>query len=114
VVFAGDQAYDGTHAYLADGFHAEWLAHIERLQRDLPPAATLHVGHGAPGGVDLLERQARYIEAFVAAVRTADWRDAEAARAAVIATMLRELPTDDLRFLMELSIEPVARGLGVG
>ena len=110
-VFAGDQAYNGMHAYLADGFHEDWLAHIERLRAELPAAATLYVGHGAPGGLDLLERQARYIEAFVDAVRDAYWTDPANARAAVIDTMMRLLPTDDLRFLMELSVEPLARGL---
>src|SRR5205823_1712694 len=28
--FVGDLVYSGMHAYLADGFHQEWLANIER------------------------------------------------------------------------------------
>ena len=52
-VFAGDQAYNGMHAYLSDGFHAQWLANIERLKADLPAEATLYVGHGEPGGLEL-------------------------------------------------------------
>jgi hypothetical protein len=46
-------------------------------------------------------------------VRTADWSDAEGGKQAVVDRMTRFLPTDELRFLMELSIEPVAEKLGV-
>jgi hypothetical protein len=35
-VFTADVAYDRKHGYLADGFHAEWLANIGRLRRELP------------------------------------------------------------------------------
>ena len=31
-VFSADVAYDRKHGYLADGFHAEWLANIARLR----------------------------------------------------------------------------------
>jgi glyoxylase-like metal-dependent hydrolase (beta-lactamase superfamily II) len=104
VVFSGDQAYNGMHAYLADGFHASWLDHIARLGAELPPEATLHPGHGAPGGLELLERQGEYIETFVEAARRGDGDE-------VVATMMRHLPTEELRFLMELSVEPLARTL---
>lgn len=100
VVFSGDQAYNGMHAYLADGFYEGWLEHIARLREELPADATLYPGHGAPGGLELLHRQAEYIETFVDAVRGAD--DAE-----VVDTMMRFLPADQLRFLMELSVEPL-------
>ena len=107
-VFAGDQAYNAMHAYLADGFHETWLTHIELLRRELPANATLYIGHGEPGGLELLDRQELYIQTFVAAARDADWSDRERAKAEVIETMARFLPTEDLRFLMELSVEPLA------
>src|SRR5918995_3694460 len=34
-VFAGDVAYNGMHAFLADGHWEEWLATLARLDRDL-------------------------------------------------------------------------------
>jgi glyoxylase-like metal-dependent hydrolase (beta-lactamase superfamily II) len=108
VVFSGDQAYHGTHAYLADGFHEQWLAHIERLRRELPDDATLYLGHGNPGGLELLDAQARYIETFLTAIGDADWSDRERAKAQVVDAMMRLLPTEQLRFLMELSVEPLA------
>jgi hypothetical protein len=54
-----------------------------------------------------------YLETFVKAVRGADWSSPQDAQAEVVATMRRFLPTDELQFLMELSIEPVAAQLGL-
>jgi hypothetical protein len=113
VVFLGDQIYDLKHCYLADGFHEEWLANIETLRERFPSDATFHVGHGGPVGPAAWDWQREYIETFVGAVRDADWANADAAHAAVVAEMKRFLPTDELLFLMELSIEPVAAQLGL-
>jgi glyoxylase-like metal-dependent hydrolase (beta-lactamase superfamily II) len=112
-VFLGDQVYDRKHAYLADGFLDEWLGHLERLRQELPADATLHVGHGEPVTPAHFEPQREYIETFADAVRTADWSQPDAARAAVVERMTRLLPTDELQFLMELSIDPVAAKLGI-
>ena len=112
-VFLGDQVYDRKHAYLADGFHQEWLANLDRLARELPTEATLHVGHGGPVTPSHFSWQREYVETFLDAVRTADWSQPDAARASVVERMTRFLPSDDLRFLMELSIEPVAAQLGM-
>ena len=112
-VFLGDQVYDRKHAYLADGFYEEWLSHLERLRQELPAEATLHIGHGGPVTPAHFEAQREYIETFLDAVRSVDWSQPEAARAAVVERMKRLLPTDELQFLMELSIEPVAAKLGI-
>jgi glyoxylase-like metal-dependent hydrolase (beta-lactamase superfamily II) len=113
VVFLGDQVYDRKHAYLADGFHDEWLGHIQRLGEELPADATMHIGHGGPVPPAHFEWQRTYIETFLDALRNADWEHRTAAKAAVVERMTRLLPTDELRFLMELSIEPVAVRLGL-
>lgn len=112
-VFLGDQVYGRTHAYLADGFYDGWLAHIDRLERELPAEATLQIGHGGPVTATHFRWQREYIETFVGAVRAADWQRPNTARSAVVDRMMRFLATDDLRFLMELSIEPVAERLGI-
>jgi glyoxylase-like metal-dependent hydrolase (beta-lactamase superfamily II) len=112
-VFLGDQIYDHRHCFLADGFHREWLANIEMLRRRLPADATFHVGHGGPVGEDMWDWQRGYIETFVASVGDANWADPEQAKAVVIARMKEYEPTDELQFLMELSVEPVAQQLGV-
>jgi glyoxylase-like metal-dependent hydrolase (beta-lactamase superfamily II) len=112
-VFLGDQVYDHKHGYLADGFYEEWLANVDRLQGELPADATLHVGHGGPVTPADFAWQREYVETFLDAVRTADWSEPEGARAAVVQRMRTLLPTDELQFLMELSIEPVAAKLGI-
>jgi glyoxylase-like metal-dependent hydrolase (beta-lactamase superfamily II) len=112
-VFLGDQVYDHKHAYLADGFFEEWLRNLERLRGELPADATLHIGHGGPVSPAHFDGQREYVETFVDAVRTADWSQADTARHAVVERMTRLLPTDQLRFLMELSIDPVAARLGL-
>ena len=112
-VFLGDQVYDRKHTYLADGFFEEWLANLERLRQELPADATLHIGHGGPVMPAQFDAQREYVEAFVDAVGGADWSQPDTARAAVIERMTRLLPTDELQFLMELSIDPVAAKLRI-
>jgi glyoxylase-like metal-dependent hydrolase (beta-lactamase superfamily II) len=106
-VFAGDIAYNGMHAYLADGQWEHWLDVADRLEAELPARPTLHVGHGPPGGKELLRHQRRYIETFVSALG----RHADAAAAGDHAPVLTELrrvvPSEDLLFLADLSIEPM-------
>jgi glyoxylase-like metal-dependent hydrolase (beta-lactamase superfamily II) len=110
-IFLGDQIYDHKHCYLADGFHDQWLANIAMLRERFPDDAVFHLGHGGPVGGEMWDWQRGYIETFVDAVEGADWSEPEAARAAVVARMKEYEPNDELQFLMELSIEPVATHL---
>jgi len=112
-VFLGDQIYGRKHCYLADGFHEEWLANIELLRERFPSDAVFHIGHGGPAGPTDWDWQRRYIETFLDAVDAADWSDPAHAHDAVVAAMKHFLPIDELQFLMELSIEPVASQLGL-
>ena len=57
--------------------------------------------------------QRGYIEAFLDAVSGADWSEPEGATPGVVARMKEYEPSDELQFLMELSIEPVAAKLGL-
>jgi glyoxylase-like metal-dependent hydrolase (beta-lactamase superfamily II) len=113
VVFLGDQIYDHKHCYLADGFYAEWLENIEMLRERFSDDAVFFVGHGGPVRDDMWDWQRRYIETFTDAVGDADWSELESARATVVAQMKAYEPTDELEFLMELSIEPVATKQGL-
>jgi glyoxylase-like metal-dependent hydrolase (beta-lactamase superfamily II) len=110
-VFVGDLVYGGMHAYLADGYLDEWLACLDRLDRELDRDATLYVGHGAPAGKSLIADQRRYVSAFAESVDRHLRREPAERRAAVVADMRRLLPTDALLFLMELSVDPVAARL---
>jgi glyoxylase-like metal-dependent hydrolase (beta-lactamase superfamily II) len=113
IVFLGDQIYDRKHCFLGDGFHQQWLDNIETLRNRFPSDAVFHIGHGGPAGPADWDWQRNYIETFLVAVMAADWSSPEQAQAAVVAEMKRFLPTDELSFLMELSIEPVAAQLGL-
>jgi glyoxylase-like metal-dependent hydrolase (beta-lactamase superfamily II) len=110
-VFAGDVAYNGMHAFLADGRATEWLAVLDGLDNALDEDVTLCVGHGEPGGKQLLRAQRDYVEAFVAAVTAAADLDPAARHDAVTARMGELVADDRLQFLMELSIEPVHAAL---
>lgn len=112
-VFCGDQGYNHMHCYLADGHWESWLANLDTLATELPAAATLLPGHGDQAGRDLLDRQRAYIERFIEAVRASDWSDPEGAKQGVVEAMATYLPTNELRFLMALSIEPVASKLSL-
>jgi glyoxylase-like metal-dependent hydrolase (beta-lactamase superfamily II) len=112
-VFLGDQIYDHKHCFLADGFYRDWLANIDTLREQFPTDATFHVGHGGPVGPEMWNWQRGYIETFLVAVGDADWGEPKSAKAAVIARMKEYEPTDELQFLMELSVEPVAQQLGL-
>lgn len=113
-VFAGDVAYNGMHAYLADGLWQDWLVTLGRLEAELPDDVTLHVGHGPAGSKGLLSEQRRYITAFVEAVEAnADAID-DGDHQGVIDAMQVVLPSDSLLFLMELSIDPVLAAIRRG
>ena len=112
-VFLGDQIYDHRHCFLADGFYEQWLENIEKLRARFPSDAVFHIGHGGPVGGEMWDWQRGYIETFVAAVSEVDWTEPEPAKAAVVARMKEYEPIDELQFLMELSIEPVAQQLGL-
>jgi glyoxylase-like metal-dependent hydrolase (beta-lactamase superfamily II) len=113
IVFLGDQIYDRKHCYLADGFYAEWLANIEKLRARFPDDAVFYVGHGGPVGREMWDWQRGYIELFLDAVSNADWLDPEQAKAMVVNRMKEYEPSEELQFLMELSIEPVAAKQGL-
>jgi glyoxylase-like metal-dependent hydrolase (beta-lactamase superfamily II) len=113
IVFLGDQIYDHKHCYLADGFYAEWLANIGKLRSRFPEDAVFYIGHGGPVGPEMWDWQRGYIELFLDAVSNADWSEPETAKATVVARMKQYEPSDELQFLMELSIEPVAAKQGL-
>ena len=116
--FVGDLVYSHMHAFLADGFFDHWVANLQRARRELPADTTLFMGHGQPvAGLDILQWQTNYIERFVDVLRAAVERDAlqgDALADVVTAAMKEFLPSDDLLFLMRLSVEPMRARLALG
>jgi glyoxylase-like metal-dependent hydrolase (beta-lactamase superfamily II) len=89
------------------------LANIEKLRARFPDDAVFYIGHGGPVGPEMWDWQRGYIELFVEAVSHADWSQPEQAKATFVGRMKEYEPSDELQFLIELSIEPVAVKLGL-
>ncbi|MPZ54507.1 MAG: MBL fold metallo-hydrolase [Acidimicrobiia bacterium] len=109
--FTGDLVCHDVHAYLADGHFQRWLESLDRLLSEIDGETRLHVGHGEPTDRGAVTGQRAYISAFVDAVTANSTLDPDERAAAVVETMDRLVDDDRLRFLMELSIEPVAERL---
>jgi glyoxylase-like metal-dependent hydrolase (beta-lactamase superfamily II) len=113
LAFVGDLVYGHMHAYLADGYYEQWLGNLERARREIPADTILYMGHGEPGpAASLFDWQAAYIRTFIDAVRATEHSTGQgaaddAATTAVLARMKQYLPSDDLFFLMQLSVAPV-------
>jgi glyoxylase-like metal-dependent hydrolase (beta-lactamase superfamily II) len=61
IAFVGDLAFNGTHAYLADGHTDAWLRAIDRAEESFAGVRTLYVGHGASATPAILGDQRRYL-----------------------------------------------------
>ena len=117
IAFVGDLAFNGTHAYLADGRTGAWLDAIDRAEESLAGVHTLYVGHGGPTPPAVLAEQRRYLlmvrEAIGrAAAGRAELDEDEANR--VESLMKRYLPTAPLSWLVGAGASAVAGELAQG
>ncbi len=62
--FVGDLIYNRVHPWLAEGRSVQWLAQLDRLQREIPADWTLYPGHGDSGGITVIAAQRDYIRDF--------------------------------------------------
>jgi glyoxylase-like metal-dependent hydrolase (beta-lactamase superfamily II) len=113
--FVGDLAFNGTHAYLADGHTDAWLKALDRAEEALADVRTLYVGHGPPSAPAVLADQRRYLlmarEAIARAARgEAQLSEDEANR--VVGLMERYLPGAPLSWLVGAGASAVAAELG--
>jgi glyoxylase-like metal-dependent hydrolase (beta-lactamase superfamily II) len=114
VAFVGDLAFNGTHAYLADGRSDAWLKALDRAEEALAPVHMLYVGHGTPAAPAVLADQRRYLLMAREAIgRLADGRtqlsEDEANR--VVSLMERYLPSAPLSWLVGAGASAVAAEL---
>lgn len=109
--FVGDLVYNHMHSFLADGYYEAWLENIARARREFADDTTFYMGHGEPGTPALLDWQEGYIHTFLDAVRAAGEADSDTATQAVAEAMKAYLPSDDLLFLMQLSVPPIQEKL---
>jgi glyoxylase-like metal-dependent hydrolase (beta-lactamase superfamily II) len=112
--FVGDLAFNGTHAYLADGRTDAWLRAIDRAEESLTGVRTLYVGHGAPAVPAVLAEQRRYLLMVREAVGRAAGGRAELAEEEanrVASLMERYLPAAPLGWLVGTGASAVAAEL---
>jgi glyoxylase-like metal-dependent hydrolase (beta-lactamase superfamily II) len=112
--FVGDLAFNGTHAYLADGHTDAWLRAIDRAEESFAGVRTLYVGHGASASPAVLAEQRRYLLMAREAIgRAADGRaqlsEDEANR--VVTVMERYLAGAPLGWLVGAGASAVASEL---
>jgi glyoxylase-like metal-dependent hydrolase (beta-lactamase superfamily II) len=114
IAFVGDLAFNGTHAYLADGHTHAWLDAIDRAEEVLARVHTLYVGHGTPSPPAVLAGQRRYLlMAREAIARAADGRAelSEDGSNRVVSLMERYLPSAPLGWLVGAGASAVAAEL---
>jgi glyoxylase-like metal-dependent hydrolase (beta-lactamase superfamily II) len=68
-VFVGDLIYNQVHPWLAEGRSIQWLAQLDRLAKDIPADCIVYPGHGAAGGVGVIDAQRKYITELRSAVQ---------------------------------------------
>jgi glyoxylase-like metal-dependent hydrolase (beta-lactamase superfamily II) len=112
--FVGDLAFNGTHAYLADGRTDAWLRAIDRAEESLAGVRRLYVGHGPPTVPAVLAEQRRYLLMVREAVGRAaggraELNEEEANRVASL--MERYLPAAPLGWLVGSGASAVAAEL---
>lgn len=112
-VFVGDLAFNGVHSYTADGHTGEWLAALDGLIAALD-GRTLLPGHGAPGGVEMLAEQRRYLTAYreaVARLAAGAPKLTDEQRERLTAEMTAFLPDAPLTWMIGLGADAVAAEL---
>ena len=100
VAFVGDLAFNGTHAYIADGLTAHWLEALDRAEEALVGVRTLYVGHGEASTLGVLADQRRYLLMLREAAR----------RLARGAPQLTDEAKDELAGLMDTFLPGVPLG----
>ncbi|HEX8856904.1 MAG TPA: MBL fold metallo-hydrolase [Thermoleophilaceae bacterium] len=114
VAFAGDLAFNGTHAYLADGHSDAWLRALDRAEDALGTVRKLYVGHGEPTTPAVLADQRRYllmVREVVSRVAGDRPQLTEDEAAEVARLMERYLPDAPLGWLVQAGASAVAAEL---
>jgi glyoxylase-like metal-dependent hydrolase (beta-lactamase superfamily II) len=112
--FVGDLAFNGTHAYLADGHTDAWMRAVDRAEEALAGVDTLYLGHGAPAVPAVLAEQRRYLLMAREAIGRVTGGRAELSdedAASVVNLMERYLPGAPLSWLVGAGAPAVAAEL---
>jgi glyoxylase-like metal-dependent hydrolase (beta-lactamase superfamily II) len=114
IAFVGDLAFNGAHAYLADGRTDAWLRAIDRAEEALAGVRTLYVGHGPPAALAVLADQRRYllmVREAIGRVASGSSQLSEDEANRVTGLMERYLPSAPLGWLVGAGASAVAAEL---
>jgi glyoxylase-like metal-dependent hydrolase (beta-lactamase superfamily II) len=113
--FLSDLTFDGTHSYVADGHLLAWLANLSLLERRCTRMTLAFPGHGSAGApVDLIAAQRSYLLTLAGHVKElAEGRTELSAdqKTELERRMVEYLPQGQLRFLIAMNADPIAREL---
>ncbi len=112
--FVGDLIYNRVHPWLAEGRSVQWLAQLDRLEREIPADWTLYPGHGDSAGIAVIAAQRDYIRDFrerTQAVLKSTGLTEDAKRSVVEGTR-RLHPDWALEMLIPINAEAVAKEFG--
>jgi glyoxylase-like metal-dependent hydrolase (beta-lactamase superfamily II) len=110
-VFVGDLIYNQVHPWLAEGRSIQWLAQLDRLAKDIPADWILYPGHGAAGGVAVIDAQRRYITELRSATRAKLGPSGLTSDSSkeIVGDMRARYPGWPLEMLIPISVEAVAK-----
>jgi glyoxylase-like metal-dependent hydrolase (beta-lactamase superfamily II) len=116
--FLSDLVFNGPHSYVADGYLLAWLANLARLERLCDGIDRVFPGHGPPAAPrelfaqqrDYLLTLASHISELAGGRTSLDDRDKQE----IEQRMTARYPNAALTFLIQMSIDPIARELNGG
>jgi glyoxylase-like metal-dependent hydrolase (beta-lactamase superfamily II) len=111
--FVGDIVLHGEHAYVADGHTTAWLTTLRRMRDDLANVSALYPGHGAAGGLELLDWEEGYLTAYRSEVEhlRQGATISEADKQVLVTKMKERYPKAGLEFMIALGADAVAAEL---
>jgi glyoxylase-like metal-dependent hydrolase (beta-lactamase superfamily II)/quinol monooxygenase YgiN len=111
--FIGDLVLNRVHAFVGDGHTADWLANLEKVRLALSGVTSVFPGHGEPGGLEILDWQRDYLNAYRTAVGELqrNGQMGEAQKLELAQRMKAFLPTEKLAFFIGLGADAVTAEL---
>jgi glyoxylase-like metal-dependent hydrolase (beta-lactamase superfamily II) len=112
-VFVGDLIYNQVHPWLAEGRSIQWLAQLDRLSKEIPADWIVYPGHGADGGVAVIDAQRKYIMEIRSATQAKLGPSGLAAQSTkgIVEGICARYPGWPLEMLIPLNVEAVEREL---
>lgn len=120
ILFAADLLQDKMTPYLIEGRSTEWLAQLDRLERQFSDVAMCYPGHGEPGPLaELVSRQREYLQATRSAItHAAEGGSLSEDKAAKAVERIENQypgyqPVAAIPELLTMNMAPVAQELGI-